>query len=416
MSVYIVGGGRVLSGELRVGGAKNSALKILAAALMHNGVSVIHDCPLISDVFVTIEILESLGCVVDMRGHTVTVDASAVAGCHVPARLANRMRSSIILLGPLMGRFGCADVAMPGGCTLGDRKIDMHLDALGAMGASYTFDGERLLFQSNGLRGADIRFPSVSVGATENAMLAAVLADGVTVIRGAAQEPEIADIAAFLNAMGADVSGAGTSTVTIRGVRRLRDAEHTVVPDRIVAGTYLAAAAITGGEITLTNVRASDLAPITDVLERMGCRVTVRGAAVTLTAPHAIRPIGRLATSPHPGFPTDMQSQIVSCLTLAQGTSEVCETIFADRFKHATELIKMGADIEIEGGACRVRGVRRLRGMAVAGTELRGGAALIIAGLAAEGTTYVSGGEFVERGYEDIAGDLRSLGADARVE
>ena len=411
MSVFQIQGGRPLSGSVRVQGAKNSVLPILAAALLAPGVSVIHNCPRLTDVDYTLDILRYLGCRADREGDTVTVDASAPTGCEVPDDLMRQMRSSVVFLGPVLGRMGRAELSYPGGCELGPRPIDLHLMALRALGAEIDDRGGRISCRGK-LRGADIMLSIPSVGATENAMLAAVAAEGTTTITNAAREPEIVDLQAFLNALGADVQGAGSSMIVIRGGGPLHGGEHTVIADRIAAATYLSAVACAGGEAEVTGVDWRHLSTVTAVLSEAGCRVTSGHNAVSVSAPERLRAVRPVRTAPYPGFPTDAQAIVMAVLCRAEGATVFAENMFDSRYRHVGELIRMGADIRVEGHVAVVYGVPTLFGARVAASDLRGGAALTIAGLGALGETVVSGLSHLDRGYEDLPGVLRALGAD----
>jgi UDP-N-acetylglucosamine 1-carboxyvinyltransferase len=357
--------------------------------------------------------LKALGCGVNFEGDTLTVDSSKASTHEAPENLVREMRSSFIFLGGILAKFGKAKISYPGGCELGARPIDLHLMALRKLGATITEDHGFILCEANKLVGAEIHLDFPSVGATENVMLTAVFAEGATVISNAAREPEIEDLQKFLNSMGAKVTGAGTSHVVIKGVKKLHDAEHSVMPDRIVAGTFLTAAAITGGKIRLTAIEPEHLRPITSKLKEAGCSVRFEKNSVYLEAPPVIRPITILKTGPHPGFPTDMQAQLTALLTKANGVSMICETVFESRNRHIPELVRMGADITLShsGSTSVIRGVERLKGAVVESKDLRGGAALILAGLAAEGSTTVRNSSHVERGYENIEKSLTDLGA-----
>jgi len=412
MSVLRIVGGRSLSGSLRVQGAKNSVLPILAATLLAPGESAIHNCPRLTDVDASLDILRHLGCRVEREGDTVIVDASAPTAWDVPDALMGRMRSSVVFLGPILGRMGRAGFSYPGGCELGPRPIDLHLMAVKALGAVCE-EREGHLRCAGALTGAHIALPFPSVGATENAMLCAVRAQGDTVITGAAREPEIADLQDFLNAMGAQVQGAGGSTIAIRGGRSLHGGEHRVRGDRIVAATYLSAVAAAGGEGELLGVDWRRLSPVTAALREAGCRVESGAEAVTIAAPERLRAIREVRTAPHPGFPTDAQAILMAALCRAEGETRFREEIFESRYRHVPELRRMGADIAVEGRTALVRGVEALRGAAVTAPDLRGGAALAVAALGAEGESVLSGLEHVDRGYADLAGDLCLLGARA---
>jgi len=412
----IINGRKRLSGEISVQGAKNSVLPILVATLLVNGVSVIHNCPRLSDVNATIKILEYLGCTVTCEGHTVIVDSTGVCKNHVPDNLMREMRSSIVFLGGILGRMGKAVLSTPGGCEIGLRPIDLHLSAMEQFGATITTDNGFITCsaQEKGLHGTRITLSFPSVGATENAILAGVLAKGTTVICNAAREPEISDLADFLNRCGAKIHGAGDSTITIEGVQTLKSAEHTVIPDRIVASTYLIATAMTQGRICLKDIIPSHIGPVIQPLREAGCEITVSGRWVCLNAPEKLRRIRMIRTMPYPGFPTDVQSQIMALTTVAEGTSVIVENIFESRFKHVGELLRFGAKISVEGRMAVVEGVKSLNGAVVKSTDLRGGSAMVLAGLTANGTTEVSEIHHIDRGYEEIEKVLEYLGADIK--
>ncbi|MDR1066070.1 MAG: UDP-N-acetylglucosamine 1-carboxyvinyltransferase [Clostridiales bacterium] len=416
MGEYHVRGGNALSGEIRVSGSKNAILPILAATILTSGTSVIRNCPKISDTYVSIEILEALGCKVKMEDDTITVDSSTANDRCVPEKLVREMRSSIIFLGGVLGRFNRVKISYPGGCELGVRPIDLHLKAIREMNVTLNEDHGFIIGETTGIKGASVNLDFPSVGATENIMLTAVLADGVTKISNAAKEPEIIDLQDFLNKMGANISGAGTDIIIIEGVKKLGNAEHSVMFDRIVAGTYLVAAAITKGGVTLTDVNTRHLTSITSKLTEAGCEFEMREDTIRLSPPKKIRAISRLITLPHPGFPTDAQAQFAALLSIANGASVIEETLFESRNKHIGELSRMGANIRLaaDGRTSVIRGVPALTGAVVNARDLRGGAALILAGLAASGETTVKNSHFIERGYENIDAALSSLGADIK--
>jgi UDP-N-acetylglucosamine 1-carboxyvinyltransferase len=418
MGVYHISGGNKLNGQLKVYGAKNAILPILASVILNASESVIHNCPKISDTYISIKILEDIGCKVTYDGETMVVDSSTADICAVSAGLMREMRSSFIFLGGLLGRFHKVTISYPGGCELGARPIDLHLKALRQLGTEIKEEHGFIVCTADRLVGTHIHLDLPSVGATENIMLTAALAEGETKLTNAAKEPEIEDLQAFLNGMGADVKGAGTDTVVIQGVKHLHKVEHTVMPDRIVAGTWLVAGAITGGKVLLTDARPEHLYPVTSRLMEAGCRIAAEGRTIYLEAPTELRPIEFLRTRPHPGFPTDMQPQIMGLLSLAQGVSIISETVFESRSKHIAELRRMGADIIVapDGTTFIIKGVSKLHGATVESKDLRGGAALILAGLAAEGKTTVLGSKHVERGYDQIEKSLRELGADIEYE
>ncbi len=416
MSILHIIGGRRLSGSVPVQGAKNSVLPILAAALLSDDVCVLHNCPRLSDVDASVAILRHLGCRVEQEGDSIAVDSRPMCISEIPHRLMREMRSSVIFLGAILARIGEAELSMPGGCELGPRPIDLHLEALRAMGAEITERSGNLHCQAARLHGCEIHLSIPSVGATENAMLAAMGADGDVVVHNAAREPEILDLQAFLCAMGAEVSGGGTSQVVIRGGgrKKLHGCEHAIIPDRIVAATWLSAAAAAGGEIELTRTIPEQLSTVTDTLRRAGCQVRTGEEQIYLKSAgtlHGVRPI---RTQPYPGFPTDAQPPVMAALTLAAGTTLFVETIFENRFRHAGELARMGADIRVVGRVAVVTGVRQLSGAAVEAADLRGGAALVVAALAARGESRISGLAHIDRGYSGLEDTLTLLGADIR--
>ena len=408
-----VEGNNTLAGDIRVSGAKNSALKLIAAALLGQGTSVIHNVPLISDITVMSQVVECLGANIVRDGHTLTVDTSAVTSHETPYELVHKMRASISVLGPLIGRFGKARVAMPGGCQIGARKIDMHLVGLEALGVHFSIDHGYLNASTpNGLKGAEVALDFPSVGATENLLMASVVAEGRTFLENAAREPEIVDLANMLISMGARITGAGTSVIEVEGVplSTLHPCEHTTVGDRIEAGTFLAGAALTGGPITVHGIDPSYLRMAIMKLEAMGCDVQSGADWITVSRTRPLTPTD-IQTLPHPGFPTDLQAQFMLLASVADGSSMITENVFENRFMFASELARMGADITIEDHHALVRGVKGLQGADVSSTDLRAGAALVLAGVAAEGETRVHNIAHIDRGYEDYVGKLSSLGA-----
>lgn len=416
MDKIIVNGGRKLNGEITVQGAKNSVLPILVATLLVDGVSVIHNCPMLSDVDATIKILQYLGCKVNRENHTVTVDSTNVFRDDVPDNLMREMRSSIVFLGGILGRMGRAKLSTPGGCEIGLRPIDLHLSAMEQFGATVTTEDGFIICSSgeNGLQGTRITLSFPSVGATENIILAATCAMGTTIISNAAREPEISDLADFLNRCGAKIRGAGDGTVVIEGVEKLTPAEHTVIPDRIVASTYLIATAMTGGKIVINSIVPSHIAPIIQPLRESGCNIEVNKKQVILESPKILKRIRMIRTMPHPGFPTDVQAQIMALTTVADGTSVIVENIFESRFKHIGELLRFGAKIHVEGRMAVVEGVHHLNGANVRATDLRGGSAMILAGLSARGTTEITEIYHIDRGYETPEKTLSELGAEIK--
>ncbi len=401
---------------MSVHGAIYSALPLLSACVLAHGETVLHNCPCLTDVDAACRILSKLGCRCRRSGGTVTVDASNVTGWEIPDNLMREMRSSIVFLGAVLGRTGKCRLSFPGGCELGARPIDLHLSALEKMGAVITEEHGYLdCVAENGLHGAKIMFSFPSVGATENILLAAATAKGYTEIHNAAREPEIADLAAFLNRCGAKIKGAGECVIAVEGVSRLEPCEHSVIPDRIVAGTYLCAAAITGGELILTNCDTSHMTGFTNLLETMGAKLySYGGGKLYISArKHLVSP-PTIRTMPYPGFPTDIQAPFMALCTTVKGTSVFVETIFENRFRHVPELVRLGADIKTEGRVSVVQGGRKLSGAKVCAAELRGGAALVCAALAAEGTSEITGINYIDRGYEAIEKSLRSVGADIK--
>ena len=413
MQAIIVEGGRPLVGGVEVHGAKNSVLPILAAAILAPGKSVIHNCPPLSDVAASLDILRHLGCRAEQHGTDIEVDASTLTGSSVPDALMREMRSSVIFLGGILGRTGEAELTFPGGCELGPRPIDLHLSAIRALGAEVREEGGRLLCRGT-LTGGEIVFARPSVGATENAMLCAVAARGDTTLYNAAREPEIVDLQGFLRALGADVQGAGTSTILIRGGKPLHGGEYTVVGDRIVACTYLAATAAAGGAVTVTGADPRHFSTVTAVLAEAGCTVRTGADWVELVGREGLQAVRPIHTAPYPGFPTDAQPPVMAALARGRGTTLFVEHIFENRYRHAQELCRMGADIKVEGRVAAVSGVRSLHGAAVEAADLRGAAALLVAALGAEGESSITGLKHLDRGYAGLERDLTALGGRVR--
>lgn len=417
MENLIISGGIALDGKTGLQGSKNSSLPILAACAAVNGISVIHNCPRITDVDIAVGILERLGCKVRREGGTVTVDSSGLDCCAIPEELMSEMRSSIIFLGALLARTGKGIATLPGGCEIGLRPIDMHIAAFRSMGVAINESGGSMECTApDGIRPARITLPFPSVGATENIMLASLAAKGETVITNAAREPEIKDLADFLNECGASVTGAGQSVIRINGGRHLTGAEHRVIPDRIVASTYMACAAVTGGRVAVTGAEREHLAPVIPVFEDCGCNIEFNADEMCVTAPKRARRIKYLRTMPYPGFPTDSQALVTAVAATARGTSVISERVFENRFRHVPELIKMGADIRVEDNCVAVvEGVPALHGAKVTASDLRGGSALIAAALGARGESVIDGVRHVLRGCEDVCGNLSRLGAHIKV-
>ena len=412
MSCFAVTGGRKLAGEVTIQGAKNSVLPILAATLLSRGQCVLENCPSLRDVMASMEILESLGCRTGWQDNALVVDTTHMSAAVIPDTLMREMRSSAIFLGAMLARCGEAELSYPGGCELGPRPIDLHLGGLRRLGADIEDAGGRLRCRSGGLKGCDIVLSMPSVGATENLMLAACGAKGTTRIFNAAREPEIVELQEFLRLCGGDVSGAGSDCVVIRGGKPMHGCTHRIRPDRIVTATYLCGAAAAGGEIFLREARAEDLTVVVTVLREAGCEIRTDDAGIFCGRTGRLRAVSPVRTAPYPGFPTDAQSVLMAALLCAEGTTIFEENIFENRYRHVAELCRMGADIRVLGRVAVVNGVERLRGASVESADLRGGAALCVAGLAAEGCTQVGGIHHIRRGYADLPGDLRALGAD----
>ncbi|MCA1833500.1 MAG: UDP-N-acetylglucosamine 1-carboxyvinyltransferase [Actinomycetota bacterium] len=411
MDRYLVTGGRPLHGRVAINGAKNSALKLMAAALLAEGTTTLRSVPRIADVSTMGRVLERLGCAVAFTDGAMEIDVPSNIASEAPYDLVRQMRASIIVLGPLLARTGRARVAMPGGCNIGSRKIDLHLKGLERMGVEVSYDHGYLNARSPGLEGATITLDFPSVGATENLLMAAVLAKGTTVIDNAAREPEIADLAEMLQAMGAHISGAGTPTIEIEGVAGLKPAHHDVVPDRIEAATYLIAGAATCGDVTASGARADHLDLVLAKLADAGCDVDAGSGFVRVALSGRPRAVD-FVTLPYPGFPTDLQPQMMVLLSLADGTSIATENVFESRFMFVDELLRMGADIRTEGHHAVIRGRPGLQAAPVRSPDIRAGAALVIAGLVADGVTEIGGVEYIDRGYEDFEGKLSVLGAE----
>lgn len=416
MTKYIIHGGRPLFGEVEISGAKNAAVAIIPAALLVDGVCRIENIPQISDVTLCLKILEQLGANIrSINPHTVEINCSCIHSTRTSYDLARKIRASYYLIGALLGRFGQAEVAMPGGCNFGVRPIDQHVKGFTAMGSKVVVEGGFIHASAeNGrLRGANIYLDVVSVGATMNIMMAAVLADGDTVIENAAKEPHIVDLANFLNSMGANVRGAGTDTIKIRGVARLSGGSYAIIPDQIEAGTYMTAVAATGGQVLVKNIIPKHMDCITAKLVEMGVEVEEREDTLLVRRTQRLQK-ANVKTMPYPGFPTDMQPQITACLALAEGTSLVTESVWNNRYRYVDELKRMGASIQVDEKTAVVEGVDHLTGAPIQACDLRAGAALVIAALAAHGESEISCVQYIERGYENIVGKLRSLGADIR--
>ncbi len=412
MEAIKIRGGRPLDGSIELQGAKNSVLPILAACIINGGVSVIHNCPDLTDVQISFDILRHLGCSVSFEDGTATVDSTQLVNCDIPDSLMRSMRSSVIFMGALINRLGKAEASYPGGCNLGHRPIDLHLKAFESLGIITEEEHGKIACTSQKIDPCTIFLEFPSVGATENIMLAACRSGGTTTILNAAREPEIADLQRFLNAMGARIRGGGTEVVEIEGVSSFHSCEHRVIPDRIAAATYMAAAAMAGGRAELRGVIPNHVSAFIAVMRECGASVAVGADSLCLSAPKYIRPVKMINTLPYPGFPTDAQSLMMTVMAKARGTSIIRENIFGGRFTHAAELQRMGADISIADRLAVVRGVRSLSGCDVAAADLRSGAALAAAALGAQGETRIFNVCYIDRGYERFEENLSALGAD----
>ncbi|MDK2564413.1 UDP-N-acetylglucosamine 1-carboxyvinyltransferase [Romboutsia sedimentorum] len=414
MAKILVKKSNPLRGSVKIDGAKNAVLPIIAATLLGNGKSTIKGVPNLRDVHVISDLLRHLGAEVDYTDNVLTVDASNISTCEAPYELVRKMRASFLVMGPLLARFNHTKISMPGGCAIGTRPIDLHLKGFKYLGANIEMDHGFVEATTKKLTGAKLYLDFPSVGATENIMMAAALADGITIIENAAEEPEIVDLANFLNEMGASIKGAGTNTIKINGVKELKGAEHTVIPDRIEAATYMVAAAMTKGDITIENVMMEHLKPVVAKLKEAGCEIIETDNAVRVIGPDVIKPID-IKTLPHPGFPTDVQAQFMAMMTISNGTGVAIETVFENRFMHVAEFNRMGANIKIEGRSAIVNGVDQLHGAKVNATDLRAGAALILCGLIAEGETQIGEIYHIQRGYVDIDKKITALGGNIEI-
>jgi len=410
MDRYVITGKQRLEGSIRVSGAKNSSLPLLAATLLAEGTSNLLEIPALADITHMIEVLETLGCKVVRQNEGMLVNAGGLESCEVDEALMRQMRASNLILGPLLARYGRVKISRPGGCAIGSRPMDQHIKGLQLLGVKVNEKHGYIEAKADKLRGADVYFDMPSVGATENIMMAAVLAKGTTVIRNAAREPEIVDLQNFLNKMGAKVRGAGMDVLRIDGVDALHPAEHTVIPDRIEAGTHMIAAVMTKGDVVIENVVPEHLEPVIAKLRQAGAAITLYDDSIRVQQQGGIRGVD-LKTMPYPGFPTDMQPQFMAMLSSAEGTSIITETIFENRFQHVDELRRMGAQITVEGRTAIIRGVETLEGAFVEATDLRAGAALFLAALAAEEATVLEKVDYIDRGYEKLEEKYSRLGA-----
>lgn len=410
MERLLVTGGRPLKGTVNISGSKNAVLPILAATILANGKTMIEDVPDLADVNMILNVLERLGAKVDKNQHQVTINSEDISNPEAPYEYVRKMRASFLVMGPLLAKLGKAKISLPGGCAIGSRPIDLHLKGFAALGAEITCGYGVVEAEAKQLKGDRIYLDFPSVGATENIMMAAVLAEGTTVIENAAEEPEIVDLANYLNSMGAQIRGAGTNIIRIEGVKELIGSSYQVIPDRIEAGTFLVAGAMTRGELNLTNVLFDHLKPIVAKLQEAGAIIKETPEGLYVKGPDRLKAID-IKTLPYPGFPTDMQAQMMAGLAGAAGTSVISETVFENRFMHVSELKRMGASIKIDGQTAVIRGVDHLTAAPVKATDLRAGAALVLAGLVADGVTEIANIHHIDRGYENIVNKFQSLGA-----
>lgn len=414
MKEYIINGGQTLDGTLEIKGAKNSILPLMAASILTDEITVLHNCPMISDIEVMISILGGLGSKIIRNGRDIIIDNSATDKSEIPTSLAKELRSSVFLLGSLLSRHKRAKVAYPGGCDIGLRPIDIHIAGLRELGVEIQEQGGYILCNFQNAKCADIVLDLPSVGATENMMLASVFIKGKSIIRNCAKEPEIVDLQRFLNLMGAKIRGAGSSVIVVEGVDKLHGVEYTPIPDRIVAGTYLIAAAMCGGNVELSGVNPEHISSLISKLSKTTCKVHIKDDKILIKSKGRQKSLECVETMYYPGFPTDLQSQIMAMQTVSRGTSVIVENIFETRFKTASQLKKLGADITVKGRVAVIRGVKELIGAEVVANDLRGGASLVLAGLVANGTTAVKDIHHIDRGYEDMSVELSKLGANVR--
>jgi UDP-N-acetylglucosamine 1-carboxyvinyltransferase len=416
MSKLIIGGGARLEGEVSIQGAKNAALPVFAAALLTEEPVVVYNWPAISDVYYMLSILEHIGAHVAYEKDKLVIDTRRAMRWEMPDKLAKEIRSSIFMMGPILARFRMARFTYPGGCEIGSRPIDLHLSGLKRLGVNITEAGGHIMCEGKRLKGGDVHLDYPSVGATENLMMASALAPGSTVIRNAAREPEIIELQNVINQMGGDVKGAGTSNIVIEGKSKLNGFSYRCIPDRIAAGTFMTAAVVTRGRVTLKNVIPEHLYAITAKLREAGAQIKMYDNAVTISCSERPKEMHLIETGPYPGFPTDMQAPMCTAASIATGTSIIVESVFDNRFKHVPELTRMGANIVTKSNVAIVKGVEKLHGAEVKTTDLRGGAALVLAGLCAEGTTIVEQARIIDRGYETLESELSLLGANIRRE
>ena len=415
MLKYIIKGGNKIQGTVKISGSKNASLPIIAASILSGGRTTLYNVPNIHDTQMMFEILKQLGCKVEKKNNKIVIDSSKINKYEIPENLMRQMRSSVILAGSLIGKHKKAIFSYPGGCDIGARPIDLHLKGFEHLGIDIKKEYGEIKCNCEKIVGKEINLDFPSVGATENIILASVLAEGKTIINNAAREPEIIDLQNFLNKMGAQIKGAGSNIIVIEGVKNLKDVSYNIMPDRIEAGTFLCAAAITGGEIRLEGVNPSHITPVISKLEEASCKINIEKNVIELKAPKKLKAL-QIKTMPYPGFPTDLQSVFVSTLTVAKGTSIVIENIFENRYRFVPELIRMGAKITVEGRSAIIKGTRKLYGAEVKATDLRGGAAMVLAGMVAKGKTTVENIEYILRGYENFDKKLRNLGIEIKIE
>lgn len=414
MSSYIIKGGNKLEGTVKISGSKNAALPIIAACILNKGKTTLYNVPNIQDTQMMYEIIKILGGNVQKKKNKIIVDTSKIDKYEIPDTLMHKMRSSVIIVGAIIGKYKTATFSYPGGCDIGARPIDLHLKAFEKLGITITQNYGNITCNCEKIIGNKIDLDFPSVGATENAILTSVLAEGKTTITNAAREPEIIDLQNFLNKMGAKVKGAGTDEIEIEGVKKLKEISYNIMPDRIETGTFLCLTAITGGKIKLEKTNPNHVTPVINKLEEAGCNIEIEKGTIKIEAPKKLKAID-IKTMPYPGFPTDMQSLMAATFTIAKGTTIIVENIFENRYKYTQELNKMGAKITVEGKSAIIRGTRKLYGATIRATDLRGGAALVLAGLVAKGTTVVENIEYILRGYEDFDKKIRALGGDIEI-
>lgn len=415
MSKLIIQGGKKLEGEVQISGSKNAALPIIAGTVLIKGKTTLYNVPNIQDVQTMFEIIKDIGGKVTKKNNKIIIDTSKIHTYEIPETLMRKMRSSVILAGAIIGKYKKANFSYPGGCEIGSRPIDLHLKGFEKLGINIKEEYGEIICEADRIMGTQIHLDFPSVGATENIILASCLAEGVTVLTNAAKEPEIEDLVKFLNKAGAKIKGAGTDRVEIIGVKKLAEVSYNIMPDRIEAGTYLVASAITGGNLKVTNLNSNHIEPILNKLEEAGCLLKIEKNVVEIKAPKRIRAVD-IKTMPYPGFPTDMQSIFGALLTTAKGTSIITENIFESRYKYVQELNRMGAKINVEGRTAIIKGTKRIQGASVVASDLRGGAALVLEALAAKGVTQVDNVHYILRGYENIVDKLKNLGAKIYLE